>query len=133
MSRVSRWDIVLAEEIAAVRELPFEWGEHDCASWSLSVVCRLRGEDPPDWIGSYKTKTGALRKLSESEVKIEDIGSTILGDPMDNVLFAQRGDLVFSGGAYGICVGSMSAHIGEDGKKGLVFIPMSAAERAWRT
>ena len=134
MTRVPHWEVVLAEEIEQARPIEFSWGKNDCASWSFGVVSRLRGEEFPQWLSGYRTKTGAYRKLKEAGKEISDLGFEFLGEPLETPLLAQRGDLVFNRDTYGISLGSETAHIGDDGgNKGLVFLPLREAVRAWRT
>lgn len=129
VTRVEGWELLLAEEIERVRFEPLAWGRHDCATWTFSVAARLRGHDAPDWIGRYRTERGGLRLMKKAGIeRMQDIGVRILGDPRGSVLFAQRGDVVFSQGAYGICLGQETAHIGE---AGLVAAPLALAELCW--
>jgi hypothetical protein len=127
--RVERWPVLLSVAIEDARLRPFAWGTHDCATWAFSVAASLRGEPAPEWIGSYSTKTGAARRMREGGTTLRKLGTAILGEPLSSPLLAQRGDVVFAGGAYGICIGRDIAHAGPDG---LILSPLTAAERAWR-
>lgn len=127
--RVQNWPVLLAQEIEAAREKPFAWGTHDCAAWAFSVAARLRGEPRPAWVGRYRTRIGSLRALTRAGVTLEGMGTAILGPQLDTPLFAQRGDVVFAGGAYGVCIGQDVAHVTECG---LIIAPLQLAERAWR-
>lgn len=129
--RVEGWPGILAAEIEAARARPFMWGEHDCASWTFAVAARLQGQPDPDWIGTYDSQFSALRRLREAThvQALSGMGDAILGQALGTPLLAQRGDVVFSRGAFGICIGRDSVHVGE---AGLVAVPMTEAERAWR-
>lgn len=127
--RAEDWPVRLAEAVEEARCTPFAWGTHDCASWAFSVALRLRGEPPPPWLGTYSSEIGAYRALRAHGLALEDMGTSILGPPMASPLMAQRGDVVFAGGAYGIVVG---ADILQIGPEGLVARPVTDAVRAWR-
>lgn len=129
LTRVEQWPTLLAEAIEAARTTPFSWGTHDCATWAFTVAAKLRGTEEPEWLGRYTTRAGAARALKSAGVTLEQMGTEILGDPLASPLLAQRGDVVFAGGAYGICVGRDIAQIAESG---LVFVPLGAAQLAWR-
>ena len=127
--RLDRWPVILAEAIEEARVRPFSWGTHDCATWAFTVAFALRGEAPPEWAGTYKTEIGAARKLKRHGLALDDLGTAILGQPLASPLMAQRGDVVFVEGAYGVCVGREIAVTGRDGLK---LRSMSSALKAWR-
>lgn len=127
--RVERWPVLLAEAVEDARLRPFAWGSHDCASWAFTVAARLRGEPAPKWLGRYRTRIGARRVLRRAGVALEDIGTAVLGMPLATPLIAQRGDVVFQQGAYGICIGIDVAQPGPDG---LTLSPIDGLGRAWR-
>ncbi len=127
--RTQDWPVRLADAIEEARERPFAWGRHDCATWAFSVAARLRDAPPPSWVGRYTTRRGAARVLRRHGLALEDMGTAILGEPLTYPLHAQRGDVVFAEGAYGICIGT---HIAQIAPEGLTMKPLSAAERAWR-
>lgn len=127
--RAQDWPVSLAEAVEEARERPFAWGSHDCASWAFSVAHRLRGEPPPLWVATYSTEIGAARKLKKAGLTLEDMGAAILGPPLIYPMHAQRGDVVFAHGAYGVCIGT---HVAQVGPSGLVLQPMRDIDRAWR-
>ena len=127
--RAEDWPERLADAIAKARLQPFAWGTHDCATWAFAVAARLRNDPPPEWVGTYKTELGAARRLKKAGLTLQDLGTAILGAPRIWPLMAQRGDVVFAGGAYGVCIG---AHIAQVGPDGLVMKPLALAEQAWK-
>jgi len=127
--RLQDWPVRLAQAIEEARDRSFAWGTHDCAGWAFTVAFSLRGKPKPGWVGTYKTKAAAMRKLKASGVALEDIGTELLGPPLEITLMAGRGDVAFAGGAYGVCIGTHIAQITADG---LTFRPMADAEKAWR-
>jgi hypothetical protein len=127
--RAQDWPVRLAQAIEDARTRPFAWGEHDCASWAFTVAAALRDEPTPEWAGTYTDEASAMRKLARAKVKLENLGTAILGEPLASPLLAWRGDVVFAAGAYGISIG---AHIVQIGKDGLTMKPITDAEKAWR-
>lgn len=128
--KIEKWDMILAEEIERARGLEFKWGESDCLTWALKIAFRLTGrDDAPEWFGTYTTEKGGLRVLAKNKIRLNMVGNYYFEDPIKNVLFGKRGDLAFSGGAYGIVAGRETIHLSESG--GLVGIPLSAAEKVW--
>lgn len=129
LTRVEAWPVRLAQAIEEARLAPFVWGAHDCATWAFSVAASLRGEARPRWIGRYRTRVGAARVLRREGLRLEDVGTAILGEPLASPLMAHRGDVVFARGAYGVCIGQDVAH---PGPEGLVMTRLAVADRAWR-
>ena len=134
MPRIENWTTILAARLEAVRDLPFAWGRHDCATWAFDLRRDLTGgEDVAAlWRGRYTTALGAqriMRKLGWQN--IEAMGRDLLGDPLATPLLAQRGDLVLGGEdpAFGVCAGARAVFISPDG---LVQLPLSVCSLAWR-
>jgi hypothetical protein len=127
--RAQDWPVRLAQAIEDARTRPFAWGTHDCATWAFSVAASLRGEAPPKWIGTYDDEEGAMRRLAKARCKLSRLGLRMLGKPLASPLLAWRGDVVWSGGAYGVCIGT---HIAQVGPEGLTLRLLADAETAWR-
>ena len=133
MARVQGWELALVAAIAGARDLPFQWGVHDCATWAFDVRQALTGIDAADaWRGKYRTEKGAARMLRRLRCKtVEDLAVSILGDPLSTTLFAQRGDIVLGGPeqALGVCVGSDALFLQPSG---LVALPIRNCMKSWR-
>jgi len=131
--RVQGWELFLVEAIEKARKEPFQWGVHDCATWSFDVRFVLTDEDSASiWRGKYKTEAGAAKMLRKLKCKtVEDLALSILGLPLPNVLFAQRGDMVIGGEerALGICIGSDSLFLLPSGWTSL---PTETCSKAWK-
>lgn len=133
--RVQNWELLLQDQIDAARERPFEWGQHDCATWAFEVrrVLTSGPDIAAKWRGRYTTALGCKRQLSRlGYASMEEGGRDLLGDPLSAPLMAQRGDLVIGGPdqSFGVCVGATCAFLAEDG---LEFLPLSECLFAWRT
>lgn len=132
--RVCGWVSLLAARLEAVRDIPFAWGSHDCATWAFDLRRDLTGGEDvaAQWRGRYSTALGAqrvMRKLGWSD--LEAMGRDLLGTPLATPLLAQRGDLVLGGEdpAFGVCAGARAAFVTPDG---LGFLPLAACSLAWR-
>jgi len=132
--RLCGWTTILAARLEAVRDIPFAWGHHDCATWAFELRRDLTGGEDvaAAWRGRYTTALGAqriMRKLGWQD--IEAMGRDLLGDPLATPLLAQRGDLVLGGEdpAFGVCAGARAVFISPDG---LVQLPLSVCSLAWR-
>lgn len=134
-TRVPHWEQVLASAIARAQAQPFIWGQHDCATWAFDLHRDLT--DGPDhaalWRGRYRTRVGCARVLRRlGWTSLEEGGCALLGDPLDDVRLAPRGDLILGGApeAFGIVIGAKAAFVAPEG---LVRLPLSVCRLAWRT
>ena len=134
-TRVPHWEQVLVDAIRQASARPFVWGQHDCATWAFDLYRDLT--DGPDhaalWRGRYRTGVGCgrvLRRLGSRS--LEEGGRALLGDPLDNVRLAQRGDLILGGApeAFGIVIGAKAAFVAPEG---LVRLSLATCRLAWRT
>ena len=133
--RVPHWEQVLADAVQEASARPFAWGQHDCATWAFDLHRDLT--DGPDhaalWRGRYRTPIGCGRVLRRlGWTSLEEGGRALLGEPLENARFAQRGDLILGGDpeAFGVVIGSKAAFVAPDG---LVRLPLSVCRLAWRT
>jgi hypothetical protein len=60
---------------------------------------------------------------------VEDLATEILGQPLNFVMQAQRGDVVAHRGSLGVCLGTKC---GFAGPAGLEFVPLRQCSAAWR-
>lgn len=132
MTRREDWPAVLASEIEKAKNIGFEWGAHDCATWAFDVRCRLTGIDgAAAWRGRYRTALGSARTLRRLGVAtIDGLARRFLGEPVA-AGYAQRGDIVLASesDALGICLGSRAAFLAPSG---LTFRPMTEIRYGWR-
>jgi hypothetical protein len=124
------WELALVEEIDRARGMAFAWGQHDCATWAFDVRQRLTGIDAAQaWRGRYSTAAGSVRVMRRlGWLTLPAMGCALLGDPIQP-LCAQRGDIVMTGGAFGVCAGVAGVFVAE---RGLTERPMTEATLAWR-
>ncbi|MFY0622737.1 MAG: hypothetical protein JXQ89_13705 [Pelagimonas sp.] len=134
-TRVPHWEQVLAVAIRAAQTKPFIWGQHDCANWAFDLHRDLT--NGPDhaalWRGRYRTPIGCGRVLRRlGWTNLEEGGRALLGDPLEVVRLAQRGDLILGGDpeAFGIVIGAKAAFVAPEG---LVRLSLATCRLAWRT
>jgi hypothetical protein len=132
-TRKKDWLNALYAQINDFNSKTFEWGTHDCCTFAAGCVLAVTGVDKmASYRGGYSTKQGATKKLNRAG-GMEAALTKELGEPLQNILLAQRGDVVcFTstlGDTAGICIGSQ---IAAAGLEGVVYAPMSQAFKAWR-
>ncbi|PXW65570.1 hypothetical protein C7964_1199 [Loktanella sp. PT4BL] len=134
-TRVPHWEQVLADAIQQASTRPFVWGQHDCATWAFDLHRDLT--NGPDhaalWRGRYRTPIGCGRVLRRlGWTSLEEGGRALLGNPLDDVRLAQRGDLILGGEpeAFGVVIGAKAAFVAPDD---LVRLSLATCRLAWRT
>jgi hypothetical protein len=96
------WDFHLVRFAKSIRGKPYVWGETDCASIVLRSLEAVHVESPLSGVGSWTTKTGALRALKREspEITLRAAGAREITRP-----YASGGDTVLwppSGSSDGI-------------------------------
>lgn len=127
------WVQDLHAKVAEFNAKPFVWGTHDCCSFAADCVLAMTGNDAfKDYRGGYKTQFGANKRLKRLG-GLEAATTKLLGEPLNNVAFAQRGDVICFAGPLGDTAGiCMGATISAAGLDGLAQVPMNQAYKAWR-
>jgi hypothetical protein len=111
--RVVNWETKLSEFVQSKSDTPFEWGQHDCASFAMKAIEVLTLEYPIDieWDSAFKAK-----KLLNQQSLIERADD--IWTPVD-VSLCKRGDLVatmtLDGEALGIFLSPTAAFASEVG------------------
>lgn len=130
MKRLPDWERRLAAYIRDPARQVFAWGTNDCALFVCGAIEAMTGEHPfPEFVGQYDTREGAAKAL-------RDLGKGTListfntGFARKKPPFAQRGDVVMSQGALGICLGAEGLFL-QDGDAGYSRIPRAAFVKAW--
>ena len=133
MTRVDHWERLLAAAIDTARAKPFVWGVHDCPTFAFEVRMILTGGEDiaAHWRSRYTTALGGQRVMRRlGWASLEEMGRTLLGEPKQSVLLAQRGDIVLadSGLGFGVCNGASAVGMAP---AGLVTIPLTSCRLAW--
>lgn len=126
--------------IRSVAHKPFSWGSHDCLSFANECVRIQRGAGFVDeWIGGYKTATGALVRYRKEQLRHADY-STILDvadarlEPVDTLhprtgmIVARKTPDIALGYAFGVVVSIHSVFVGDGG---LEVLPQELGDRYW--
>lgn len=131
--RVADWPERLNALLAERYARPFAFGSNDCCLFAADTVLALTGFDLGAALrGQYSTAEEAARVLQE-EGGVQALATTMLGQPRELPLLAQRGDVVcveMEGRlSLGVVVGN--GQWCAPGASGLVFRPMSEVLQAW--
>ena len=114
--RCPNWPRKLNEYFVSVKDAQFEYGVHDCCTFSAGAVQAITGEDlMSEFRGKYSTR-------EESQSVLKSIGAGTLlrtlrkkfGPPV-NGASGQRGDVAWYNGACGIIIGRDGIFLTQDG------------------
>ncbi len=132
--RFADWEKRLDKFISCPRV--FHWGKCNCLSFAFEWVKSATGVDhTAQFLPDVDTAPAAWRFLRrQGFADTEDAADQLL-TPRESVLYAARGDIVaYPDGegitALGVCLGSKSAFLRRP--KGLIFIPTTDCDRAWK-
>lgn len=151
MKKFEAWPELMNDYLKRVFKEPLLWGTHDCCLMPANCVLAMTGEDfAADFRGKYDDGPSAYLALQK-------FGGGGILETMEilakrhewtevPVLRAQRSDIVMLppslcggderfGGALGMCVGTISLFISENGMKATSTIPNPGAQgivHAWR-
>ncbi len=125
------WPTRLNAAIDAARQRPFDWEQHNCATFAADCVHAMTGVALHSHFAALHED---MRTAVRSSEQLENEVAIVLWD-CARVLpaYAQRGDVVLVRNAgrvaIGICCGVSVASVGE---KGVEFLAMREALCAWR-
>lgn len=133
MGRLVDWPTRLNDHIEEWRHKKFEWGKADCALFCLYAEKAICGSSRfDDFIGKYRSAAGSVKALLK--IGGGDLAASV-GARLAEIETskAQRGDVALidtpAGDALSLVIGDKVAAMGKDG---LVFLPLSAAKKAWK-
>jgi len=129
------WTALLATFINGRLNIPFTWGEHDCALFLADWILARTGHDyAAPFRGRYKTAIGSKRALKRLGYNsLEQVITSALGEPLTTPLLGQRGDAVLVDTDEGPAAGVVfAAGIAVQGETGIVSLPLGRAICAWR-
>lgn len=140
MTRLPDWEARLSAYVAAVRDRPFEWGEHDCSLFAASSAEAMTGTDlAAAYRGAYSDREGAavaLRKHGAGTL-LRTLSAALERRKPSK---ARRGDFMWFKGAVGVCMGRDALFVGEEHlanaagvppRIGLIAIPRALCTKAW--
>lgn len=126
-TRLPDWEQRLDAFMAASIDRAFEWGQFDCALFGTAAAAAQTGIDmAAEYRGRYDSREGSALALRE-------LGKGTLLKTMDNlyprkpVAFATRGDLLWTKGSVGVCMGAAGYFVSD----GLISVPRAEWLKAW--
>lgn len=121
-----------------VRNTPFEWGVHDCLTFTNDAFHSMYGEGwADDWLGRYMVDGKTLRRrelmlefgYSDVNKAIDDRLKRIdYVPPLGALITTKQAQRWITGVAFGICTGSKGVFLS---KEGVLYLPLDAIEQAW--
>lgn len=121
-----------------VRHTPFEWGVHDCLTFTNNAFHAMYGEGwADDWLGRYMVDGKTLRRrelmlefgYSDVNKAIDDRLKRIdYVPPLGALITTKQAQRWITGVAFGICNGSKGVFLS---KEGVLYLPLDAIEQAW--
>jgi hypothetical protein len=129
--RPENWPALLEAHVAKSVAQGFKWGELDCVQFVSSWRGLMTGDDPAAvFKGKYASEIGASRiMLGLGYRGAVEFAFRLFGQPMPFATFAQRGDIVATEEALGLCMGANGAFLTETG---LELLPARFFKFAWK-
>jgi len=139
LTRLEAWPEILADVIKGMKDIPFQYGEHDCCMFGANVVLELTGVDLASKLRTYTTEKGAYKTIKKNGGTFTKMIDAIMKEhgckPVKRA-YCRRGDLVIamvmteSGKkerALGVCLGAEAAFASD----GIQTKPMTEIIRGW--
>jgi len=121
-----------------VRDIPFEWGSHDCLTFSNNAFHAMYGEGwADDWLGRYMVDGRPMRKSElKREFKFSNFTDAVDDKlhridyipPLGSLVTTRQAQRWVTGVAMGICTGTKCVFLS---KQGVLYLPLDAIEQAW--
>lgn len=121
-----------------VRDKPFEWGVHDCLTFTNNAFHAMYGEGwADDWLGRYMVDGRAMRRRELIQefrktdfIKAVDERLTRVNyiPPLGSLVTTKQSQRWVIGVAMGICTGTKAVFLS---KQGVLYLPLDAIEQAW--
>lgn len=128
----------LNDYIKEVRDIPFEWGSHDCLTFTNDAFHRMFGEGwADDWLGRYMIDGRPMRKSElKKEFKFSNFTDAVDDKlkridhvpPLGALVTTKQAQRWVTGVAMGICTGTKCVFLS---KQGVLYLPLDAIEQAW--
>lgn len=121
-----------------VKGLPFEWGKHDCLTFTNGAFLSMFGQGwADDWLGRYMVDGRPMRRDElRKEFKFSDFTSAVDNKlqrvdhvpPLGALVTTKQAQRWVTGVAMGICTGTKCVFLS---KGGLLYLPLDYVEQAW--
>jgi hypothetical protein len=126
--------------LKSVGDIPFEWGKHDCLTFTNNAYRAMYNEGwADDWIGRYGKGSKALRRKeleSEFGFRIKQLPEKISSrlkpinhvPPLGALVTTKKSNTWIIGVAMGICTGTKAVFLS---KEGVLYLPLDYIHQAW--
>lgn len=136
-SKTQGWEIRLADYIKKMHGKPFKRGQHDCALFAGHCIDIMTGKDTTsEFQKPYKNRKEAMALLKKlGYANLEAVATEKLGERMDNLNFAGRGDCVTVPCAEGVALAIVDLSGKKavtTGKNGLEYYNRTQWLNAWK-
>ena len=128
----------LNDYLRSIKDIPFEWGVHDCLTFTNDAFHAMYGEGwADDWLGRYMIDGRPMRRnelikefmrrdfLSAVDDKLHRIDHV---PPLGALVVTKQAQRWVTGFAMGICTGTKAVFLSKDG---VLYLPLDAIETAW--
>jgi len=129
--RPENWPTLLNDYVDAARRTPFAWGTQDCVTFTAGWQTIATGVDNfAPFRGKYDSELSAFRIMHGKGVHtMDEAGDYLFGKRINDVAYAQRGDIVLVEGALGIVVGAKAVC---STREGVVFFDLWKFLCGWK-
>jgi hypothetical protein len=126
--------------LKSVGDIPFEWGKHDCLTFTNNAYRAMYNEGwADDWLGRYGKGSKALRRKeleSEFGFRIKQLPEKISSrlkpinhvPPLGALVTTKKSNTWIIGVAMGICTGTKAVFLS---KEGVLYLPLDYIHQAW--
>lgn len=128
----------LNDYLRKVRNTPFEWGAHDCLTFTNDAFHAMYGEGwADDWLGRYMVDGRPMRRVelmkefkrgSFYDAVDEKLHRINHVPPLGALVVTRQAQRWVTGVAMGICTGTKGVFLS---KHGVLYLPLDAIETAW--
>lgn len=128
----------LNQYLRSVKNCPFEWGQHDCLTFTNDAFAAMYGAGwADDWLGRYMDGNRVLRANElRLEFKYSDFYMAVDArldrvhhvPPLGALVTTKKARKWVTGVAMGICTGTKAAFLD---KVGVIYLPLDDIDAAW--
>lgn len=128
----------LNDYLKSVKDRPFEWGKHDCLTFTNDAFKLMYGTGwADDWLGRYMIDGKPMRKQQLiKEFRTSNFDSAVdkklkridYIPPLGALVTTKKAQRWVTGVAMGLSTGSKAVFLS---KEGLIYLPFANIEQAW--
>lgn len=128
----------LNDYLKRVNDIPFEWGIHDCFTFTNNAFKEMYGQGwADDWVGRYMSEGKPLRRRElMKEFGFGDFNKAVdqkltrvnYYPPLGCLVTTKKSQRWITGVAMGLSTGAKGVFLSKDG---LIYLPLTDVEQAW--